>query len=118
MNDSCATSFDWDDLRCFAALARHGTLGSAARALNLTRAGVSLRLTRLETRIGAPLFAHGARRLSLTATGASVLAEAAQMEMAAWAVSQMCTGRILETVSGLHPRGHRSSPRMVKRKQT
>jgi hypothetical protein len=118
MKDACGPSLDWEDLRCFAALARHRTLAGTARALNLTRAGVSLRVARLETRVGAPLFARGARGLTLTATGASVLAEAAQMEMAACAVSQMCTGNFAETVSGVPPRGHRSSPGTIHRKAT
>jgi DNA-binding transcriptional LysR family regulator len=116
MNVSCASALDWDDLRFFAALARHGTLVAAARALAVPQAGVSQRLARLEARLGAPLFAHEARRLELTSIGASVLAEAAQMEMAACAISQMCTGKFPETVPGARPPSHRSSPRTAKRK--
>jgi hypothetical protein len=116
MKDHCSSSLEWEDLRCFAALARHGTLAGAARALRLPRTGVTQRLARLEARVGSPLFTRQARRLVLTSTGASVLAEAAQMEMAVCAVSQMCTGKFSETVSGVHARGHRSSPRNDKRK--
>lgn len=107
----CATTLDWEDLRFFAALARHRTLAAAAKTLSVTHASVARRLGSLEARVGSPLFTRRARTFVLTATGLSVLAEAAQMEMAACAVSQMCTGTIGGTVPGVRARGHRSSRR-------
>ena len=117
MIDNCTATLDWEDLRCFAALARHGTLPTAARTLNATRRVVSRRLARLEARLGSALFVRKAGRLALTVTGVSVLAETAQMEMAACAVWQMCTGKFSKTVSGVRSRGDRSSPRAAKRER-
>src|SRR5688572_23869680 len=98
MIDTCTATLDWEDLRCFAAVARQGTLPSAARTLNVTHRDVSRRLARLEAKLGSALFVRKAGRLALTVTGVSVLAEAAQMEMAACAVWQMCTGKFSKTV--------------------
>jgi len=44
---------DWDDLRFFLALARHGTLSSAAKALHVAQSTVGRRLTSLEAGLGA-----------------------------------------------------------------
>ena len=111
----CSTTLDWEDLRFFAALARHRRLAAAARTLDVTHAAVSRRLASLEARFGSPLFERKSRRFALTAAGLAVLTETAQMEMAACAVSQMCTGTNVKTVPGVRPRGHRSSPRRANR---
>lgn len=100
---------DWEDVRFFAALARHRSVAATARALKVTHAAVVRRLASLETRLGSPLFVRRTRGFSLTSAGASVLAEAAQMEMAACAVAQMCTGSFPRTVPGAGARRHRSS---------
>jgi len=47
---------DWDDLKIAHAVARHGSLSAAARALGSTQPTVSRRLTALERRIGVKLF--------------------------------------------------------------
>jgi DNA-binding transcriptional LysR family regulator len=107
----CFTILDWEDLRFFAALARHRTLAATAKALEVAQASVSRRLASLETRLGSPLFERRARGFALTAAGLAVLTETAQMEMAACAVSQMCTGTHGRTVPGARAHGHRSSPR-------
>lgn len=113
--NQCSTTLDWEDLRFFAALARHRTLAAAARTLDVTHAAVSRRLANLEARFGSPLFERKPRRFSLTAAGLAVLTETAQMEMAACAVSQMCTGTNGKTVPGARTRSHRSSPRRASR---
>jgi DNA-binding transcriptional LysR family regulator len=77
---------DWEDVRFFAALARHGTLAATARTLKVTHATVARRLANLETTLGQPLFARHRTRLRLNAAGASALGEAAQMELAAGAL--------------------------------
>jgi DNA-binding transcriptional LysR family regulator len=47
---------DWDDLKVAHAVARHGSLSAAARALGSTQPTVSRRLSALEKRIGVKLF--------------------------------------------------------------
>src|SRR5262249_55910997 len=47
---------DWEDVRYFVALARHGTLSSTARSLRVNHATVARRIVSLETLIGRPLF--------------------------------------------------------------
>jgi DNA-binding transcriptional LysR family regulator len=47
---------DWDDLKIAHAIARHGSLSAAARALGSTQPTVSRRLGALEKRIGVKLF--------------------------------------------------------------
>ena len=79
---------DWEDVRFFTALARHGTLAATARSLKVTHATVARRLANLESTLGRPLFTRGAHGYALNAAGAAALAEAAQMEMAAGALAE------------------------------
>ncbi len=102
-------SLDWEDVRFFAALARHGSLAATARTLKVAQAAVSRRLARLEAVLGSRLFTRRARGYALTDAGVAVLAEAAQMEMAACALTQMCIGAFPPTVAGMRARAHRSS---------
>jgi DNA-binding transcriptional LysR family regulator len=74
---------DWEDIRYFAALARHRTLAATARALDATPARVERRLRSLEATLGQTLFTRRSTGFRLNAAGAAALAEAAQMEMAA-----------------------------------
>ncbi|HXP02008.1 MAG TPA: LysR family transcriptional regulator, partial [Luteibacter sp.] len=48
MADEIRTGLDWEDLRVFVALARHGSLSAAARALSVTHATVARRIASLE----------------------------------------------------------------------
>lgn len=81
-------ALDWEDLRYFAALARHGTPAATARFLGSTAARVERRVGHLERTLGYALFARGAAGYRLNAAGAAALAEAAQMEMAACSLLQ------------------------------
>lgn len=81
-------TLDWEDIRFFAALARHHSLGATARALATTTASVQVRLAHLEEVLGYPLFIRGAAGFRLNRAGADILAEAAQMEMAACSMLQ------------------------------
>jgi len=89
MTDKKSTALlDWEDVRFFAALARHATLAATARALKVTHATVSRRLANLETTLGLALFSRSAHGFALNAAGAAALAEVAQMEMAACALME------------------------------
>lgn len=79
-------ALDWEDVRFFAALARHHTLAATARNLRVTHATVARRLSNLESTLGQPLFARSRDGFRLNAAGAAALGEAAQMELAASAL--------------------------------
>jgi DNA-binding transcriptional LysR family regulator len=81
-------ALDWEDVRCFSALARYGSVGATARALDVTDETVTRRIANLEATLDCELFTRGARGFTLSAAGATALAEAAQMEMAACALVQ------------------------------
>src|SRR5262249_35793652 len=77
---------DWEDVRYFVALARHGTLSATARALRVNHATVARRIASLEALIGRALFDRRARGYLLTAEGKAVLKEASAMDEAALSV--------------------------------
>lgn len=79
---------DWEDVRYFHTLARHGTLIGAARRLGTTPQVVAQRLENLEQTLGYPVFTREAGALVLNSAGAAALGEAAQMEMAACSLLQ------------------------------
>ena len=64
-----------DMLRCFQAVANHGSLAAAATVLGRTPSAVSMMLKQFEEHIGAPLF-ETARKARLTPLGALILTEA------------------------------------------
>jgi len=84
----CINLLDWEDLRYFTVLARHRQIDVAARALGVLRREVLRRVAHLEHALQARLFVRSARGWRLNATGAAVLGEVAQMEMAACAIFQ------------------------------
>jgi DNA-binding transcriptional LysR family regulator len=79
-------SLDWEDVRYFVALARHGSLSATSRALRVNHATVSRRVAGLEARLGRALFDRRAAGYVLTAAGRAVLDEAEAMDTAAAAV--------------------------------
>ena len=88
MNHRQIPTLDWEDVRYFLAIARHGTLLGAARNLHVATDIVVRRLDSLETSLGYELFTRNASTFALNAAGAAALAEAAQMEMAACSLTQ------------------------------
>lgn len=71
---------DWDDLRVFLHVARHGRMGEAARALNIDHSTVSRRIARLEQDLGVLLFERAGRRTRITERGAELLLTAERVE--------------------------------------
>ena len=71
---------NWEDLRHFEALARLGTLSTAARALGVEHATVARRVARLEDESGMKLIDRRGRRLRLTADGERYAAIVARMQ--------------------------------------
>ncbi len=64
-------------LRCFQAVAEHGSLTGAAEALGRTPSAISMTLRQFEDHVGAPLF-ESARKSRLTPLGELIRAEAAR----------------------------------------
>src|SRR5579859_779629 len=73
---------DWEDLRFALALARHGSLSAAARALGVNHATVSRRIDRLQGAIGQLLFDRRKEGYRLTDTGQMVLEQLTRMDEA------------------------------------
>lgn len=74
---------DWEDLRVFLALGRHGSLSAAARALGVNHATISRRIQSLEDSLGERLVDRRPDGYQLTPQGRTALAAASDMEAAA-----------------------------------
>lgn len=84
---------DWDDLRFFLAVARHGSFSAAARALAVAQPTIGRRIAAFERRLATKLFDRTAAGPTLTTAGADVLAYAERMEREAIAVQRVVGGR-------------------------
>lgn len=84
---------DWDDLRHFLAIARHGTLSAAADALGVRQSTMGRRLQAFEARVGAKLLQKTPRGYVLTAAGEAILGNVERIENEALAVERIITGK-------------------------
>ena len=71
---------NWDDVQVFLAIARHGTLGAAGRALKQSQPTMGRRLKALEHSLGHTLFQRTSEGFVLTDEGAAVLRHAEDMD--------------------------------------
>ncbi|MEK6345978.1 MAG: LysR family transcriptional regulator [Burkholderia sp.] len=83
---------EWSDVRIFLAIARTGTLGAAARALDLSQPTIGRRLRALELSMGQVLFQRTADGFVPTAEGSAILTLAEQMEDNALSIERRLTG--------------------------
>jgi DNA-binding transcriptional LysR family regulator len=83
---------DWNDLRYFLALARHGSTVAAARALETNQSTVQRRLGALERRIGKPLATRSPAGYRLTELGREMVAHAEAVERSVLAFEQHLQG--------------------------
>jgi DNA-binding transcriptional LysR family regulator len=83
---------EWSDVRIFLAVARTGTLGAAARALQLSHPTIGRRLRALEEATGQVLFQRTADGFVLTEEGTAILPLAEQMEDSALTMERRLTG--------------------------
>lgn len=96
---------DWNGLRIFLYVARHGNLVNAARALRLDPTTVSRRVSALETELQQTLFERTTGGFAPTAYGRTLLLHAEDMEQAANKVEvasanpQHLTGELRVSVS-------------------
>jgi DNA-binding transcriptional LysR family regulator len=72
--------FDWNDLRHFLAVARHGSTIAAAKNLNLSQSTVHRRLDELEKQVGRPIVIRQAAGYRLTDFGKELLPHVTQVE--------------------------------------
>src|SRR5439155_25699505 len=79
-----SASMDWDDVRVFLAVARHGSLRAAGRALGLSQPTIGRRLAAFEATFGGPtLFDRLPEGLRLNGAGDALMPVAAGQESAA-----------------------------------
>jgi DNA-binding transcriptional LysR family regulator len=84
-----SASIDWDDARVFLAVARHGSLRAAGRALGLSQPTVGRRLATFEAAFGGPtLFDRLPEGLRLNAAGAALVSAAEELESAGLALER------------------------------
>ncbi|WP_299691050.1 LysR family transcriptional regulator [uncultured Tateyamaria sp.] len=74
---------DWSQIQSFAAVAQHGSLSAAARAMQSSQPTLSRHIAQLETDLGIRLFDRGREGMALTTQGAELLHHAEAMEKAA-----------------------------------
>ncbi|MGE0238319.1 MAG: LysR family transcriptional regulator [Parvibaculaceae bacterium] len=84
---------DWDDLKVVHAIARHGSLSAAARALGTTQPTVSRRLSALEKSIDGKLFEREAEGLVPSPLCATFIEALDQMDQQAQTVERRIAGR-------------------------
>ncbi len=75
--------FEWDDLKHFLAVARHGSTLAAAKALGLSQSTVHRRLEELERRLDRQLVIRHSTGYKLTEIGREMVAYATRVEDAA-----------------------------------
>ena len=87
-----------DQLRTLIAIVDLGTFSAAAKALHLAQPTVSLHISELEARLGAPLVVRGNRRITPTAAGAALVERGRKLlrdtDDAVEAVKRQTEGRI------------------------
>ncbi len=82
MTDKKRTEVDWQDVRVFLALGRHGSLSAAARALSVNHATVARRIQSLEATLGEKLVERRSDGYVLTPSGVRTMDAASHMEAA------------------------------------
>jgi DNA-binding transcriptional LysR family regulator len=88
-NTNGSAAIDWDDARVFLAVARHGSLRAAGRALGLSQPTIGRRLAAFEAAFGGPaLFDRLPEGLRLNGAGEALLAAAEELEDAALALER------------------------------
>ncbi|HEY0802376.1 MAG TPA: LysR family transcriptional regulator, partial [Steroidobacteraceae bacterium] len=71
---------NWDDIKIFLAMVRHGTVRASAEVLDMSHSTVARRIVALEKRIGVRLFDRTSSGYQLTDAGKDILTTAENME--------------------------------------
>lgn len=91
--DAPFSSTDWTLIQSFVAVAEHGSLSGAARALNRSQPTLGRQIQALEASLGVSLFDRHARGLRLSDTGSRLLPLAQQMHDAMQALTLTAAGQ-------------------------
>ena len=91
MADRKRTDADWEDVRVFFALGRHGSLSAAARTLGVNHATIARRIRALESSVGEKLVERRPNGYVLTPAGAQVMTAASDMDAAAQTIGRSYT---------------------------
>ena len=83
----------WELFRSFLAVARHGSLSGAARALRLTQPTLGRHIALLERSLGTPMFTRSPQGLIPTETALTLAPIAEAMESAAEAMIRAASGQ-------------------------
>ncbi len=84
---------NWDDIRLFLALARHGSARKAAETLGISHTTISRRAEQLEADLGTRLFDRDVNGYRLTGEGEAMLASATKAEDALLTAERQLQGR-------------------------
>jgi DNA-binding transcriptional LysR family regulator len=84
---------DWDDLQSFLAIARHGSLSGAARAMGVRQTTMGRRVAALQGRTGARLLQKTPRGYVPTPAGEAILGNVERIEGETLAIERTITGR-------------------------
>jgi DNA-binding transcriptional LysR family regulator len=76
------SSLDWSLVQAFLAVAEHGSLSAAARALHASQPTLGRQIRAIEEQLGVELFQRTEKGFALTATGESLLPSAQAMRRA------------------------------------
>lgn len=93
-------AFDWNDLKYFLAVARHGGLSGAAAALGTSASTVSRHVDALEKRFGTTLFLRQQTGYLLTDDGTALMQHIEQVEQAMMATERNGRRSVQQEVSG------------------
>jgi molybdate transport repressor ModE-like protein len=87
------TALDWDDIKHFLALSRHGSVRAASDKLGVSHSTVARRIEAFEKRLGVRLFERSPGGYAITAAGEEVLAVAEQIESEIHGLERRIVGR-------------------------
>ena len=88
-----ASPLDWDDLRYVLAVARHGSAGAAARALQVSHATILRRIQSIEHGLGTRVFERLPTGLELTENGRVLLSAAETIDSTITDARRVLAGR-------------------------
>ncbi|CAN5412152.1 LysR family transcriptional regulator [soil metagenome] len=83
---------DWEDLKTFLAVARHGNLSAGARSLGVSQTTMARRLEGLHARLGVRLLTRTPAGFRLTAAGERILPRVERMEDEALSAERAISG--------------------------
>lgn len=86
------SALDWEDLKTFLAVARHGNLSAGARRLGVSQTTMGRRLEALQDKVGARLLQRTPSGFVLTPAGERIIAGVERMEAEANSVERAISG--------------------------